>query len=81
MTNVHLKGRVTTRASIIQEVLSVLATKDTLSMVLHIVEVSAFVHVYLHDCFYTHVSLVCLLSIPSLLGSINRKKMTEENLK
>lgn len=38
--NVLLKGHVTTRASIIQALLSVLVTKDTLSTASHIVEVS-----------------------------------------
>lgn len=38
--NVLLKGHVTIHASIIQALLSVVVTKDTLSMASHIVEVS-----------------------------------------
>lgn len=38
--NALLNGHVTTRASIIQALLSVLVTKDTLSMASHTVEVS-----------------------------------------
>lgn len=56
--NVHLKGHVTTHASIIQALLNVLATKDTLSMASHIVEVCMGV---LLGMFFL-VLLLCLIA-------------------